>query len=272
MWMFMVMLEGRIMRRLEWHWIFHQLLLNSMYFAEFPSSLELIAMSFVRLYLDLIREAFSGVRLWFTILIWNSVELWSDLSPWLQWGKKGGGAAWFEGDCRRELSWSSLPIIVGAGTGMMWTGIYSARPELRLIDSMRLQRLVTLLIAAGALMIVPRLMFCDVRSRLMCLAQSQMFLLFVLLVVHLFQIRWGRLSCWVRGLKVSSHETLLSLQTCHPRLAFCGIAFRPREVERHLMVLDLDGGVDPSGCFPIYMFSFSKDCFYSCPETESTFS
>ena len=33
----------------------------------------------VRLYLDLVGEAFSGVRPWFRILIWQSVELWSDL-------------------------------------------------------------------------------------------------------------------------------------------------------------------------------------------------
>ena len=36
-------------------------------------------MPFVRLYLDLIGEVFSGVRPWFRILIWKSVELWSDL-------------------------------------------------------------------------------------------------------------------------------------------------------------------------------------------------
>ena len=33
-------------------------------------------------------------------------------------------------------------------------------------------------------------------------------------------------------------------QTCHPRPAFCGIAFRAREVERHLMDLDPNGGVE----------------------------
>ena len=41
-------------------------------------------------------------------------------------------------------------------------------------------------------------------------------------------------------------------QTCHPRPAFCGIAFRAREVERHLLDLDPNGGVDPSGCFPMF--------------------
>ena len=32
-------------------------------------------------------------------------------------------------------------------------------------------------------------------------------------------------------------------QTCHPRPAFCGIAFRAREVERYLLDLDPNGGV-----------------------------
>ena len=43
-------------------------------------------------------------------------------------------------------------------------------------------------------------------------------------------------------------------QTCQPRPAFCGIAFRAREVERYLLDLDPNGGVDPSGCFPICSF------------------
>ena len=46
----------------------------------------------------------------------------------------------------------------------------------------------------------------------MCLVRSLLFLPFVRLVVLLFLIRRGRLSCWVLGLTVSSHETLLS---CH---------------------------------------------------------
>ena len=40
-------------------------------------------------------------------------------------------------------------------------------------------------------------------------------------------------------------------QTCHPRPAVCGIAFRAREVERHLLDLGPNGGVDPSCCFPM---------------------
>ena len=44
----------------------------------------------------------------------------------------------------------------------------------------------------------------------MYLVQSLIFLPFVRLVVLLFMIRRGRLSCWVLGLTASSHETLLS--------------------------------------------------------------
>ena len=57
-------------------------------------------------------------------------------------------------------------------------------------------------------------------------------------------------------------------QTYHPWPAFCGIAFRAREVERHLLDLDLNGGVDPSGCFPMF---FSKDCFCFCSKLSRLF-
>ena len=50
---FREMLEGRTLRRLELHWIYHQLLLALMYLAGFRSSPELIGMRFVRLYLYL---------------------------------------------------------------------------------------------------------------------------------------------------------------------------------------------------------------------------
>ena len=58
-------------------------------------------------------------------------------------------------------------------------------------------------------------------------------------------------------------------QTCHRRPAFCGIAFRARELQRQLMKLDLNGCANQPFCFLMF---FSEDCFYSCPETESTFS
>ena len=61
----------------------------------------------------------------------------------------------------------------------------------------------------------------------MCLVRSLIFLPFVRLVVLLFLIRRGRLSCWVLGLTVSSHETLLS---CH----------RPVTLGLHSVVLPLE--------------------------------
>ena len=43
-------------------------------------------------------------------------------------------------------------------------------------------------------------------------------------------------------------------QTCHPRPAFCGIAFRAREVERQLLDLDPNGGVYPQVWLFTYVF------------------
>ena len=74
------------------------------------------------------------------------------------------------------------------------------------------------------------------------------------------------LSTWFDGKK--PRDIVKLRQICHPRRAFCGIAFRAREVERHLLDLDPNGGVDPSGCFPMF---FSEDCFCSCSKTELSF-
>ena len=57
-------------------------------------------------------------------------------------------------------------------------------------------------------------------------------------------------------------------QTCHPRPAFCGIAFRAREVERYLLDLDPNGGVDPSGCFPMF---FQKTVSVLAPKLSCLF-
>ena len=46
-------------------------------------------------------------------------------------------------------------------------------------------------------------------------------------------------------------QTWASLLSCR-RPAFCGIAFRAREVERYLLDLDPNSGVDPSGLFPMF--------------------
>ena len=67
----------------------------------------------------------------------------------------------------------------------------------------------------------------------------------------------------------NSHETLLSCRrpvTLGP--AFCGITFRAREVERHLLDLDLNGGVDPSGCFPMF---FRKTASVLAPKLSCLF-
>ena len=60
------------------------------------------------------------------------------------------------------------------------------------------------------------------------------------------------LSTWFD--RKQSRDIVELPQTCHPRPAFCGIAFRAHEVERHLLDLDPNGGVDPSGCFPMFFW------------------
>ena len=57
-------------------------------------------------------------------------------------------------------------------------------------------------------------------------------------------------------------------QTCHTRPAFYGIAFRAREVEQHLLELDPNGGMDPSGCFPML---FRKTASVLAPKLSSLF-
>ena len=60
----------------------------------------------------------------------------------------------------------------------------------------------------------------------------------------------------------------LTLLSCHRRPAFCGIAFRVYEVERHPMNLDPNGGVDPSGCFPVF---FQKTASVLAPKLSRIF-
>ena len=122
-------------------------------------------MPFVRLYLDLIREAFSGVRPWFRIFIWKSLELWSDLFSWEQWGEEKGTRLGLVVIVDVRLSWSSLPIIVCAGTVLLWTGIYSAKHEVWL--TVWLRRHVTQLISVALLMIVLQLPLDGLRLRVM---------------------------------------------------------------------------------------------------------
>ena len=99
----------------------------------------------------------------------------------------------------------------------------------------------------------------------MCLVRSLIFLPFVRLVVHLFLIRQGRLSCWVFGLTANSHETLLSCR-------------RPVTLGLHSVALPSEHGtcwilirmvewtrLVASLCF------FSEDCFCSCSKLSLPF-
>ena len=157
-------------------WQQYRIYIMWIFIAEFTSSPEVIGMAFMMLYLDLIGEVFSGVQPWFRILIWKSVELWSDLFPWLPWGEEEEARLALMVIVGVRLSWSSVLIIVGAGTVLLWTRIYSAKK--------------TRGYSANC-----RLMLGGVSFKVMCLVRSQMFLPFVLLKVRLFQIRRGRLSC-----------------------------------------------------------------------------
>ena len=57
-------------------------------------------------------------------------------------------------------------------------------------------------------------------------------------------------------------------QTCHLRSAFCGIAIRARDFERYLLDIDPNGGVDPSGCFPMF---FQKTASVLAPKLSRLF-
>ena len=70
--------------------------------------------------------------------------------------RRGGDAAWFDGDCRRafELKQSAYDCWYRNRSAENWDLFYQARGTAN-IDSMRLRRLVTLRIAVGTLMTVP---------------------------------------------------------------------------------------------------------------------
>ena len=124
--------------------------------------------------------------------------------------RRGRDAAWFDGDCRIPFELRRSAYHRWCRNRSVVIGIYSAKHEELLINSMRLRRLVTMQIAIGTLMIVPLPMPGGVHQKVMCLVRSLIFLPFVHLVVHLFLIRRGRLSYWVPGLTTNSHKTLLS--------------------------------------------------------------
>ena len=99
--------------------------------------------------------------------------------------------------------------------------------------------------------------------------RSLIFLPFVRLVVLFVSDPAGKaelLSTWFDSKQ--SRDIVELPQTCHPRPAFCGIAFRAREVERYLLDLDPNGGVDPSGCFPMF---FQKTASVLAPKLSCLF-
>ena len=77
------------------------------------------------------------------------------------------------------------------------------------------------------------------------------------------------LSTWFDSKQ--SRDNVKLPQTCHRRLAFCGIAFRASEFERHLLDLVPNCGL---WCGPVWLlpYVFSENCFCSCLKTESFFS
>ena len=160
-------------------------------------------MPFVRLCLDLTEEVISGVRPWFTILIEKSVELWSDSFQWLLWGAEEVTRPGLRRDCRRafELKQSAYHCWCRNRSAVNWDLFCQAWGTANRLYAAANSR---------TLMTVPLRMPGGVHQKVMCLVRSLIFLPFVRLVVLLFLIKRGRLSCWVRGLTANSHETLLS--------------------------------------------------------------
>ena len=120
---------------------------------------------------------------------------------------RGGDAAWFDGDCRRafELKQSAYHRWCRNRSAENWNLFYQARGTANRLYAAAKARYSA-----------------DCRRNLDVCASANawwrtlkghvfgaIFLPFVRLVVLLFLIRRGRLSCWVRGLTASSHETLL---------------------------------------------------------------
>ena len=210
-------------------------------------------MPFVRLCLDLTGEVFSGVRPWFAILTEKSVELWSDSFQWLLSGRRGGDAAWFDGDCRRafELKQSAYHRWCRNRSAENWDLFCQARGTANRLYAAAKARYSA-----------------DCRRNLDDCASANAW--WRTLKGHVFGAesdipplcspggalvsdpagKAELLSTWFDSKQ--SRDIVELPQTCHPRPAFCGIAFRAREVERYLLDLDPNGGVDPSGCFPMF--------------------
>ena len=149
-------------------------------------------------------------------------------------------------------SWSSLPIIAGAVTVLLWTGIYFAKPGVRLIDSMRLQRSLlsnfcrTLDDCGSAndwwRSLKSHVFGAESDVPPLCSPGGVLF--------SGLMEKAELLSAWFDSKQ--SRDIVEWPQTCHTRPAFCWIAFKVREIERYLKDLDPNDGVDPSGCFPMF--------------------
>ena len=123
--------------------------------------------------------------------------------------KRGGDAAWFDGDCRRafELKQSAYHRWCRNCSAVNWNLFCQARGTAN-----RLYAAAKAHYSADCRQNLDDCASANAWWRTLkghVLVRSQIFLLLVRLVVRLFLIRLGRLSCWMRGLAVSSQETLL---------------------------------------------------------------
>ena len=119
---------------------------------------------------------------------------------------------------------------------------------------MCLRRLVTLLIAVGTLMIVPLRMPSGVGTLKGHEFGAESYITALCspggALVSDPAGNADLLSAWFNNKQ--SRDIVELPQTYHRRPVFCGTAFRAREVERYLLDLDPNGGVDLSGCFPMF--------------------
>ena len=164
-------------------------------------------------------------------------------------------------------SWSSRLIIVGAGTVLLWPGIYSAKHGEVLKDSMRLGRLVTLRIAVGTLMIVPLSGGVHLKGHVFG-AESDIPPLCSPVGAHVSDPA-GKAELLIAWFDSKQSRTLFS----HRRpvnLALHSVALLSEHVRLSgtcwILILMVEWT-----CMVASLF-FSEDCFCSCPETELSFS
>ena len=183
--------------------------------------------------------------------------------------RRGGDAAWFDGDCRRafELKQSAYHHWCRNRSAVNWDLFCQARGTVNILYAAAKARYSA-----------------DCRRNLDDCASANAW--WCTVKGHVFGAEYDIPSlCSPGGALVSDpagKADLLSMwfdskqsrdivefpQTSHPRPAFCGIAFTAREVERHLLDLDLNGGMDPSGCFPMF---FRKTASVLAPKLSCLF-